>query len=115
MSDNYIEVTHENFAEKVLRASGLVIVNFSTEQSNVSKIQEPEFEAVSKEYHDKITFAKLNVTGQDAFTSQWTVDSVPTMLFFKDGAEIYRITGIVMRARLRRQLEGILHANESRS
>jgi thioredoxin 1 len=30
------------------------------------------------------------------------------LIFFKNGQEIYRIKGIVMRDRLRRQVEGVL-------
>lgn len=111
MANSYIEVTRDNFAEKVLNAPKLVIVNFSAEQSNACQILDPEFEAVSKEYQDQATFAKLNVAGQEELVNQWHVDGVPTLIFFKGGNEIYRIPGIVMRNKLRRQVEGVLLAN----
>ena len=111
MANSYIEVTQDNFAEKVLNAPKLVIVNFSAEQSNACQILDPEFEAVSKEYQDQATFAKLNVAGQEELVNQWHVDGVPTLIFFKGGNEIYRIPGIVMRNKLRRQVEGVLLAN----
>ncbi|GAC1359244.1 MAG: thioredoxin [Ktedonobacteraceae bacterium] len=111
MANSYIEVTRENFAEKVLNAPGLVLVNFSAERSNACQILDPEFEAVSKEYQDQVTFAKLDVTGQEELTSRWNVEGVPTLVFFKGGNEIYRIPGIVMRNKLRRQIEGVLLAN----
>lgn len=111
MGDSYIDVTNENFAEKVLSSPSLVIVNFSAEHSNACKIQDPEFEAISKEYQNKVTFAKLCLSEQNELTNQWHVDNVPTLIFFKGGNEIHRITGIVMRNRLRRQVEGVLLAN----
>ncbi len=111
MADNYIEVTRENFSEQVLQAPQLVIVNFSREQSVACQIQDPEFEAVSKDFPDRITFARLNIQGQNDFTNQWHVDSVPTLIFFKDGHEVYRTTGIVMRHKLRRRIEGLLLVN----
>ncbi len=111
MADNYIDVTPENFAEQVLNAPRLVIVNFSADQSNACKIQDPEIEAVSKEYQDRVTFARLDVTGREELTRRWNIEGVPTLVFFKNGNEIYRITGIVMRNRLRRQIEGVLLAN----
>ena len=52
---DYIDVTNEDFREKVLSSPKLVIVNFSVEQSTACKIQDPEFEAISKEYHNKVT------------------------------------------------------------
>lgn len=111
MVDSYINVTNENFAEKVLNSPNLVIVNFSAERSNACKIQDPEFEAISKEYQNKATFAKLCLSGQNELTNQWQVNNVPTLIFFKGGSEVHRITGIVMRNRLRRQVEGVLLAN----
>ncbi len=112
MANSYIEVTGEDFAEKVLQSPKLVVVNFSAENSNACQILDPEFEAVSKEeYQDQVTFAKLNVAGQEELVSQWHVDGVPTLVFFKGGNEIYRIPGIVMRNKLRRQVEGVLLAS----
>jgi thioredoxin 1 len=108
MAENYIEVTPENFTEQILRASQLTVVYFSAEQSNACKIQEPEIAAISKEYQDQVSFAQVNVTGYDELTSQWKVEGIPTLIFFKGGNEIYRISGIVMRDKLRRQLEGML-------
>lgn len=111
MTDSYIDVTNEDFVEKVLSSPNLVIVNFSAELSTACNIQDPEFEVISKEYHNKVTFAKLRLSGQNELTNRWHVDNVPTLIFFKGGSEIHRITGIVMRSRLRRQVEGVLLAN----
>src|SRR5436305_11306239 len=106
MADTYIDVTDKDFVEKVLTSPQMVIVNFSAERSSACQIQEPEFVAVSKEYQGRITFAKLQVEGPGTITEQWNIDGIPTLVFFKDGQEIYRIRGITMRDRLRRQIEG---------
>jgi thioredoxin 1 len=111
MADSYIEVTKEDFAEKVLNSPQIVVVNFSALQSGSCQILEPEFVAISKEYQNRITFVKVNVEGQEELTSKWNVDGVPTLIFFKGGNEIHRIKGIVMRDRLRRQIEGVLLAS----
>lgn len=114
MADSYSEITKDDFAEKVLGApqTELIAVNFSAVQSSTCQIQEPEFVAISKEYQGRgIIFYKLNVEGQEELTSRWNIDGVPTLLFFRGGREIHRIKGIMMRGKLRRQLEGVLLAN----
>ena len=111
MAESYIEVTKENFAEKVLNASNIVIVNFSAEQSGACQIQEPEFVAMSQEYQGRVTFAKLDVEKQASLTNQWNVDGVPTLIFFSRGREIHRVQGIVMRNKLRRLIDGVLLVN----
>jgi thioredoxin 1 len=107
---SYIDVTSQDFAEQVLNAPQMVIVDFSSDQSSSCQLFNPEFVAVSEEYQERVTFAKLDVDTNKEVTSQWNVDGIPTLIFFKNGQEINRIKGIVMRDKLRRQVEGALLA-----
>jgi thioredoxin 1 len=110
---SYREITSQDFAEQVLQAQQMVVVDFSSDKSSGCQIFDPEFAAISKEYEGRVTFARLN-TDTDAtltITSQWNVDGIPTVIFFKDGQEINRIKGIVMRDKLRKQIEGTLLAH----
>jgi thioredoxin 1 len=109
-TSNYIEVTGQDFAEKVLNAPQMVVVDFSSGRSDACKIFDPEFEAISKEYQESVTFAKLDVDTNEELTSQWNVNGIPTLIFFKNGQEINRVKGIVMRDKLRRQVAGALLA-----
>lgn len=107
---SYIDVTSQNFPDEVLNASQMVVVDFSSDRSSSCQIFNPEFAAVSEEYQGRVTFAKLDVDTNETLTSQWNVDGIPTLIFFKNGQEINRIKGIVMREKLRRQVEGALLA-----
>ena len=111
MADNYIDISSQDFAEKVLQAEQMVLVNFSAENSGACQIQDPEFEAVSKEYQGRVTFARISIDKNRDIIEQWNIDGIPNIIFFKGGREINRIRGIMMRDRLRRQIEGALLAN----
>lgn len=111
MVESYIEVSDQDFAEKVLQAPQMVLVNVWAENSGACKIQDPEFEAISKEYQGRVVFARLNADTNGDLVSQWHVEGIPTIIFFKNGREINRIKGIMMRGRLRRQIEGALLAH----
>jgi thioredoxin 1 len=111
MAENFIDVTGNNFAEKVTNATQTVAVLFSTPQSNACQIQEPEIAAISKDYEGRVTFVRINVEGQQQLTDQYHIEGVPTLIFFKGGQELHRIKGIMMRDKLKRQLEGILLAS----
>lgn len=112
MAESYIEVTGEDFAEKVLDAEQMVVVSFTSSQSPACQIQEPEFDAVSKDYQGRVLFAKLDVDKNGDAVQQWNVEGIPTILFFNNGVEIHRIKGILMRERLRKQIEGALLVTE---
>lgn len=111
MAGNYIEVSDQDFAEKVLEVQQMVLVDFSAESSAACQIQDPEFEAISKEYQGRVVFARVNTDKNQEVISQWKIEGIPTIIFFKSGREINRIKGIIMRDRLRRQIEGALLAN----
>ena len=115
-----IAVNGPDFEEKVRQSPDMVVVNFSSERSNACQLFEPEFAAVSREFLGRgVTFALVNVDSNEELTSQYNVDGIPTLVFFKSGLEINRIKGIVMREKLRRQVEGTLlvssHANRGDS
>lgn len=105
---SYTTVGSLDFAEKVLQHSHMVIVNFSSERSNSCQIFAPEFAAISQEYQGRAAFARVDVDNNADLVTQYNVDGIPTLLFFKNGQEINRIKGIVMRDKLRRQVEGAL-------
>jgi thioredoxin 1 len=111
MVDIFTQITEENFDEKVAKAEQVVLALFYKEGSNSCDIQVPELEAINKEYQERITFARVNVDEQPQLIQTWQVDAVPTLIFFREGKEIYRIKGIMMRDKLRRQLNGVLLAN----
>ncbi|HET8912033.1 MAG TPA: thioredoxin domain-containing protein [Ktedonobacteraceae bacterium] len=113
MADSYIDVTEQDFEEKVLSGSQMVVVNFSAAWSSPCQILQPEFEAISKEYQDRVTFARVDVDQNKELTTRWSVDGVPILVFFFKGQEINRIQGVVMRDKLRRQVEGTLLATSS--
>jgi thioredoxin 1 len=111
MADNYIDVSDQDFAEKILNEPQLVLVNFAIDNSGACQIQDPEFAAVSKEFTGRVMFARLNTDNNSETISEWKIEGIPTIIFFKGGREINRINGIIMRERLRRTISGALLAN----
>ncbi|HEY0756852.1 MAG TPA: thioredoxin family protein [Ktedonobacteraceae bacterium] len=105
---SYATVGSEDFTEKVLQVSEMVVVNFSSDKSDSCQLFEPEFATIGREYHGQVTFARIDVDNNAGLVSQYNVDGIPTVIFFKNGQEINRIKGIVMREKLRRQVAGAL-------
>ncbi|HEY3992533.1 MAG TPA: thioredoxin domain-containing protein [Ktedonobacteraceae bacterium] len=105
---SYATVGSQDFAEKVLQAPQMVVVNFSSDKSDSCQLFEPEFATIGREYQGRVSFARVDVDSNVELVTQYNVDGIPTLIFFKDGQEINRIKGIVMRDRLRRQVAGAL-------
>lgn len=53
----------------------------------------PIIDQLSDEYANKITVGKINVDEEQALASKYGVQSIPTVILFKDGVEIGRQVG----------------------
>jgi thioredoxin 1 len=73
----------------------------------------PTFEDLANEYAGKMVFAKLNTDENLAVSSQFGIQSIPTLLFFQGGNEVARIIGVRPREDLKRSIENTIAARAS--
>lgn len=88
-----IEVNKDNFEEEVVNAGMPVLVDMWGPSCVPCKALMPHVEELSKSYEGKVKFTKLDVSKNRRLCITLKVMGVPTFLFYKDGAEVARITG----------------------
>jgi thioredoxin 1 len=93
MSQNVIEANDGNFDELVLRSSGPVLADFWAEWCGPCRRLAPTIEAIGEEYAGKARVVKLNVDAGPATAKRFGIQSIPTLILFRDGAEKERIAG----------------------
>ena len=82
----------DNFESEVLKASGLVIVDFWGEGCEPCKALMPEFEAMATDFEGKVTFAKLNTSQERRLAISQRVLGLPTVVLYKDGVRMGECT-----------------------
>ncbi len=108
MAENIIELTDETFEEMLKTSDKPVMVDFWAPWCGPCKAIGPTVEALSKEYGDKMIFAKVNVDDNPLSPSKFGVQAIPTLIFFKDGEVAEQITGMVAKEKLEETLKGVL-------
>ena len=53
----------------------------------------PIFEQVARELEPKLRFAKLNTETNQPIAARWKIQSIPTLILFKNGKESVRVSG----------------------
>ncbi|OIP00665.1 MAG: thioredoxin [Bacteroidetes bacterium CG2_30_33_31] len=101
-----INVSDSNF-DKTIK-SGVVIVDFWATWCGPCRRQGPILEQVASEMDGKILVAKLDVDGNKVTSSRFSVQSIPTMLIFKDGKMVQRIVGLTSKEDLVKYLNTAL-------
>lgn len=99
-----LELTKTNFKKET--SKGLVVVDFWAEWCGPCRMMAPVFESLNKEFKD-MKFAKVDVDAEQSLASEFSVQSIPTLLILKDGKEVERLIGLQPKTMLKAKLEGI--------
>jgi thioredoxin 1 len=92
---NVREVTDRTFAQEVLQSTSPVLVDFWADWCGPCKAIAPIVEALAREYEGQLTVMKLDVDENPQTALAYKVQSIPTLLVFKDGKPAERIVGAV--------------------
>ncbi len=105
-------VGEAGFESKVLKAEGVVLVDFCADWCDSCRYQEPALESIAEEYEieggdSRITFVKVNIEKNSNLVAEYRVIHIPTLFLFKEGKPIHRVIGFEWEDDLRKVLETV--------
>ena len=80
-----INITKEIFEEQILKASQPVLVDFWAPWCTYCRRIAPAFDKIAEQQEDKLVFAKVNVDEAPEIAEKYGIDTIPTLLLFKNG------------------------------
>lgn len=90
-----MNISEDQFEEKVLKSSLPVVVDFWGEGCGPCKAFSPIFEKASKDYSGKVDFYKVNIAESVDLFQKYNVRSIPCTIMYKNGNEIKRFIGLM--------------------
>ncbi len=88
-----IELTTENIAQHLEKNDIPVIIDFWAPWCGPCKIMGPNFEQAAQGFRTKVRFAKVNTEAQQSLGGHFNIRSIPTLILFKKGKEVDRVSG----------------------
>lgn len=105
--DHPIQVMDKTF-DQVIKTYPIVIVDFWAEWCPPCHMIAPIIEELANDYAGKVVFGKLNVGNERATAVKYSIEAIPTLLFFKNGKLVDRVLGAVLKQLLEEKIKKII-------
>lgn len=100
-------VTNENFSD-IISGSVPVVVDFWATWCGPCRALAPVVEEIASEYEGKAEIVKCNVDDCEEIAAQYSIRSIPTLIFFKDGKAVDRLVGAVPKSEITARIDALL-------
>ena len=87
-----LNLNKDNFEQSI--SSGVALVDFWAEWCGPCKMQLPIIEEFSSEMEGKATIGKVNVDEELELAQSFGIQSIPTLILFKDGKPVKKLVGL---------------------
>lgn len=106
-NESAMEITDQEFNEIIDNSHKLVVVDFFAEWCMPCLMLSPVIEELAEKMKD-VKFIKLDVDENKELSKKYDVSSIPCLIVFKDGEEVYRMTGNQTSEDIEEKLRGFL-------
>jgi thioredoxin 1 len=98
-----LEITDQNISE-VLSQDKLVVMDFWAAWCGPCRMVGPIIDELATENND-VAIGKVDVMSNPESAAKYGVSSIPTIIFMKNGSEVYRQRGAVPKAALQQIID----------
>ncbi len=105
-----LAVTDETFETEVLNSDTPVLVDFWADWCGPCRMIAPSVDAIAEEYEGTLKVAKLDVDDNPAVQGRYGIVGIPTLMVFKGGKVVERITGALPKNAIVAKVEPHLSA-----
>ena len=101
-----LNLNKDNFEQSI--SSGVALVDFWAEWCGPCKMQLPIIEEFSSEMDGKATVGKVNVDEELELAQSFGIQSIPTLILFKDGKPVKKLVGLHSKESLYEEVNQVL-------
>ena len=98
-------LSESTFDEAVAASYGLLMVDFWADWCAPCRAVAPVLEDAAAKSGGRVTLAKVNVDENPGLAEMYGIWAIPTVLFFRGGEVVDRVTGAVSKAVLQKILD----------
>ena len=105
---NIVTLTDANFSDQVLKSATPVVVDFWAEWCGPCKMLAPVLDELAGEYDGRVKIGKVNIDEFQQLAINYGINSIPTLLFFKNGQVADQVVGMRSKRDLKSSFDRVL-------
>jgi thioredoxin 1 len=95
-----LDVTDSNFEAEVLNSELPVLVDFWAPWCGPCRALAPTIDQIAQDFQGKVKVFKLNTDENPESAVKFRINSIPNLIFFKDGKPVDQLIGAVDKAKI---------------
>lgn len=99
-----VQILNDNSFNEEINKEGVIVVDFFASWCGPCKMLAPVFEDLSNEMGDNANFFKVDIDQSLELARTYGINTVPTMLVFKNGEVVDKIVGFMPKESLRSKI-----------
>ena len=102
------EKFNDQTAKEAIASGKVVVLDFWATWCGPCRALAPVVEEVASEYEGKAEIVKCTVDDCEEIAAQYSIRSIPTLIFFKDGKAVDRLVGAVPKSEITARIDALL-------
>jgi thioredoxin 1 len=102
-------ISGQQLIDTVVDSKANAVVKLFTEWSGASQLLGFALLDFANQYHGKIEFFQVDIDADPALTDHFRIDLLPTLLFFKEGKLVDKLSGLNQRKTISSKINQIIN------
>lgn len=102
-----VELTDHDFG-RAIQSHPVMVVDFWAPWCAPCRVVSPELEELASQYSGRVAFGKLNVDENPMVAAMFGIESIPTIMIFKNGKPVDGVVGAAPKSHIEEKIRAYL-------